>query len=54
MGFLDRCKCDATNHDESCPKWCDLRPGGATRPVPYTAKATTITPPREPAATGGC
>ena len=44
MAFLDRCRCDAATHTEACPKWCDLRPGGATKPVPYAAKATTLFP----------
>jgi hypothetical protein len=56
--FLDTYKCDAAEHDDACPKWCDLRPGGATKPVPIVAKATTIIPPRVspergPASTGG-
>lgn len=41
--MLEACKCDAARHGEDCPKWCALRPGGATSKVPYAAKATTIT-----------
>jgi hypothetical protein len=40
--MLDRFRCDGPDHGESCPQWCDLRPGGATKPPPYAAKATTL------------
>lgn len=44
MAFLDRVKCDSQVHNETCPQWCDLRPGGATKSVPIVAKATTLFP----------
>lgn len=42
--MLDKFRCDGPDHGESCPKWCDLRPGGATKEPPYSARATTLLP----------
>lgn len=42
--MLDKFRCDGPDHGESCPQWCDLRPGGATKSPPYVAKATTLFP----------
>lgn len=44
MALLDKFRCDGPGHDSSCPQWCDLRPGGATKAPPYAAKATTLIP----------
>lgn len=40
-----RCSPHGGQHGAHCPKWCALRPGGATRPVPTVAKgAVTLMP----------